>query len=640
MVTVSVPSVALAVRGDRKDEACITTTRAVVVSHSEREEFIARQKAEYVRCVWLLAQDKHMTEKQAAHEVAADTSRFSALMKEGRKHESLLGEGVCYRNFRLWRSKLGSVAGTKRPNVDAWRELLPAYRGAREYTRPGDPVFWSAVAKLYENENRLSMRYAYTLAESALRSKISDIPTYSAVHHWYTNHADQKAVFIAREGEEAFKNQVGSFIRREAPDVDEVWFSDHHIFDAAIKVWDKENTCWRAVRPWITAWLDWGSLDFVGWMIRDIYPNRDSIERSLRSGIVRNGNVAPAHIYIDNGRDYQASGFAKLRPQDEQRLKTLAELLGAAPHFAIKYNARAKVIERMFRTVCEHFSKLWPSYRGSNPQERPEGADDAWANPEKLPTLDEFAQAFEKWLLAIYRNEPSHGETLKGLSPAQARATKPHFGRDPLDALALHKAFLREIPDTRTVHRGGVIRVFNRFYQSEALWLVLRHEKEVRVKLDPDNLANAYVFTQDGREIGLATEIRNLPGMVDENQPETVEALREGMKKMRREIKQAKATSALHRGLGAWRKGDPGAGARMLAPAPGSIQNRKPIAHEQAPATTVSVHDLADFEAALRESTRANKDRIFGRETDHTSEEDAALLDALDKEEAASLHKG
>ena len=608
---------------------------------STAEKTIARQKAEFVHAVWTLTKTGKLKARDAAVIVANDTARWPLLQTGGKNGASLLQGRRSYNNYRAWLRLLGRD-DDKKPNTDNFLALAARYKGSRPYVRPGPDAFWTIFANLYEHENKLSMSYAYELAVrawqtanpqpnppsttndpstqvSGLKSQVSP-PSYNQVHHHYDRHVDPKRVSIARNGEKHFLDTVADHVTREAPLPGVCWFSDHHIFDAAVKVWDDENGCWRAVRPWITAWQDWGSLYFEGYIIRSEYPNRDAIERALRQGIEKCGGSPPQDLYIDNGKDYQALGFAKtvLTDGEAKRLASVAELLGCTVHFALPYNARSKVVERTFRVVCEQFSKLWTSYRGSNPQQRPESADLAWKNPETLPTLDEFVAAFEAWLHTIYHDKPSNGKILDGQTPRQVRAQANR--RPALEPMALYKAFLREVPGFRKIGRGGKVTALKRVYRSEDLWhRLLSSQDQVRVKVDPDNLDLAWIYDPDGREIGPAQAVPTVPALIDHNDTETIEQLREEMKRGRRQLRDAKAASAAARDLARFRKSPGPDTARSIfdIPTPQLPVHATPAPHaasgssrvpepksDQVSSCDVSADDMAALDAALREQTQ------------------------------------
>ena len=612
----------------------------IVRSGTGREEFIARQKALFVGETWSMSKKENLSLSDAAGVIATRTDKFPDLVTAGKNGQSLLAAKKAYHNYRSWAGKLGRVKGTKTPDVNNWQALIPKYKNSRVYARPGDDGFWVILANIYENENRLAMQYAYKLASMAWATKNeSPAPSFGAVRHYYERHADRKAVAIARNGEEWFRNNIAGYISREAPEPDEVWSGDHHIFDCAVKVFDEERGLWTPVRPWLTAWVDWGSLYFIGYEIRTIYPNRDCIERSLRSAIEKNDGYPCQHIYIDNGKDYKARGlFEQVLKSDKEEsgVKSIGESLGCQVHFAIPYNARAKIAERQFRVVCEQFSKLWESYRGSNPQKRPKQADAAWNDPESLPTLRQFIVAWEQWLAVIYHDSPSKGKALKGSTPKEARKLMQRC-RPRLDALQIYKAFLRELPGKpRKIMRGGVVNGLKRSYRSEELWQLMSSETHVRVKVDPDDLSTAWIYTVDGREVGPASSKPMLAAMTNED-PETIEQLREEMRRNNRQIKETKKVSADRRDMGRWLHA-PQAPIESTIFLPAAEPNKaaaskKTSKKKQVVPVDISIDYDPELESDLDDALRTQSSQLLDGQQSTYDEEDLAILEKMEHAE-------
>jgi len=597
-----------------------------VRSGTPQEERVARQKAGFVADVLTLSTRDHVKQSDACAIVALRTDAYPDLLTAGKRGRSLLEAEKAYHNYRSWKRSLGKTADGQLA-LGNWRALLPKYRNSRGYRRPGPSDFWTVLARIYEHPNKLSLRYAHKLAALEFRRVAgggAEVPTIDQAAWYYSNHVDRKQVLIAREGEDWFRNRVAGHIDRDAPDPDEVWVGDHHVFDAGVRIWDKERCDWRAVRPWLTAWLDWGSLYFVGFQIRVLSPSRDPIERSLKRAVVRNQYRPPTHLYIDNGKDYKAKGFTRpCREADEERVSSICEALGCQPHFALPYNARAKIIERRFRDVCGWFSKLWPSYRGSSPETRPERAHEVWARPDQLPTLDEFAAAFERWLGALFHHEPSKGKVLQGRTPAEVRAAM-HQARPPILPETAYKAFLRELPQPRKIRKGGCVRIYNRDYRSDALWQIQCND-EVRVKLDPDDVSTVWIYTLDGREIGAATCKPSLPGMIDPRDKQSIEQLRAEERRTRRQIRAVKTGSAERRALGAYRHSP--AIPTQLAPA--TTPALPSVPSVVAPSADAA-QDVTELDQVLAAYSR---DRLAATDDSHDYDpEDAAFLASLERE--------
>jgi hypothetical protein len=264
--------------------------------------------------------------------------------------------------------------------------------------------------------------------------------------------------------------------------------------------------------------------------------------------------------------------------------------------------------------VCGQFSKLWASYRGGTPADRPETADAQWKHPEGLPTLEQFVDAFQQWLAVVYHHNNSDGNTLKGRSPVAVREHARTL-RDPLEAAEIYRAFLREVPGERSIQTGGTVRALNRWYESEALWRLVGSNQKVRVKVDPDNVAVAHIFTLDNREICQAAQVKRLPGLVTADTPaETVEQVREGNARQRRRMKELKAISSGSRDLARYRRASGDAAGSVFelteaAPVEKAIgdgsreSERRRVAAADALLAPVTAADVADFDALIRADT-------------------------------------
>jgi hypothetical protein len=580
-------------------------------SGADRE--LAMEKLHFVESVAARARAGRIPEKVACALVASeDLPAFDLLVRSGKRGASSL----TYPNFRNWKRLLQAAPA----GPDRWRALCPRYVGARTYQRPGPDAFWGMLCGMYEHPNQVSLHacYEYTVAALQRMAGAEPLPTYPQVRHYYATQVDRKRILIARHGEEWYRNHLAGYIRREAPRVDEVWVGDHHIFDAAVRVWDEAAGRWLPVRPWLTAWFDWGSWAFVGWQIRAIYPNRDSIERALRDGIAKNGGVPPVYLYIDNGRDYRAmlgGGGGPLHyfrnEAHASAFRSVAGGIRSKVTFATPYNARAKVIERSFKDVCGRFSKLFLSYRGSNPVTRPEHAGEEWDNPERLPTLQDFAARFDSWITSFFNEHPSAAKGRGGKLASQVRSASARL-REPLGEMDLYKAFLRDLGE-REIQRGGVVTAIRRSYRSDALWTLYGQVQSVNVRVDPDDVSRVWLFTTDGREIGPATEIRTLAPMAggpsDGDRATTIEAVREETKLERRRARALRADSAEARALPVFRRSPqlpagPGAGIQAGSAAALPAACSRPATASPLDGIEVSEADVADLDAILRDETR------------------------------------
>jgi len=251
-----------------------------------------------------------------------------------------------------------------------------------------------------------------------------------------------------RKGLKAFVDQCEPSIQRDYSQLaaNEMWVGDHHVFDVWVKVGEKVDRKTGELvpiyrRPWLTAFEDMATRKIVAWTIRAADPDTEAILEALLNGFRSHG--LPESSYTDNGKDFDAQTLAgatkaqrrnakKARVQfDQERIGGMYAALGIRHIRAIPYRPQSKPIERFFRTYEERAGRLWPTYCGSNPQERPEGMRDRL---RQAPTLAEFIEHFRGWLESDYHNRIHTGDAMD-CTPNEAWAAKLAVRRDAPDEL-------------------------------------------------------------------------------------------------------------------------------------------------------------------------------------------------------------
>lgn len=536
---------------------------------------------------------KGYTQGEAVAIVASRGELFPELVRAGHGGQSALTPG----NYRSWMKKLGKH-GNGRPRWDNKGALVDRYSTAvRE--RAGAPEWWELFNGLYLSLNGPSLaashRMACILARKAGMGD-GDFPSKRQVAHWYKQNVDPMPVAVARYGEEWVTHHMLDFVRRDWENVmaGEVWVGDHHKFDAPVRVWNEEKQAWVAVRPWLTAWLDAKSLSFVGWIIRagaDEHPDSLAIEDAFLMGTRANGNRPPLYIHTDRGKDYLSKGFAKdFVPAGTEYAHSMIREMGVQVITAIAFNARAKLVERIFGNVAGEFSKWWPGYLGRSPETRPETAMEHWTNPETLPTLQQFTEAFAIWLEDFYHNRAGGGKILDGKTPAEVWAARPELRPAMTDEelfFAFLKPYAAHLP---VVSRGGTVRALGREYQSEELF---RHlGKKVMIKLDRANAEHVYAFTLDGKLLCecLDCELKAIQALVRTD--EDRKALSERMAECRRPLREARTVAREMAGGGKLRVISPVDRLEIAAAAPLRIGDGAEAAAIEAEPATPARPDL------------------------------------------------
>lgn len=495
-----------------------------------KQRVIACERLMFVREVWKLTEQGN-TEADAVAAASTRTENYPTLVTAGKKGASAL---TIY-NYRSWRRKLGVRRGT--PNFDNLDALTDRY-GLNVRGAFGAPEFWKVFNSLYYNENKLSIPKARNDAVRVCQKNgITDVPSLRQIRYWLNTHADQAALLVARHGETWAENNVMGYIRRDWSEVapNEIWIGDHHVFDCYVRAFNAEKSKWEAVRPWLTAWMDGKSLRFTGVNIGFDSPSSVSIMTALQNGIRLNGNTPPKRLYSDNGADFLKTGFSEpFTPKDTEHQHSVCAELGTGVIRTMPYRARAKTVERIFKEVCEGFSKKWAAYLGNRPDARPEIANAFAKEPELLPSLDQFCQAFAQWVGENYHSKTQDGKILDGKSPDQVwiKGTGGTRFTDEELWFSMLLPYTRNCP---TVGRGAAVVVDGEEYRSEELWPFFRDK--VMVKLDVVNGGPPVAFTLDGKLIGPLKPVDTAPAIA--KTAEGRQLVSEGMKRQGRELKRA-----------------------------------------------------------------------------------------------------
>ena len=263
-----------------------------------------------------------------------------------------------------------------------------------------EAAHFSADAKefllgLYLKEGHQSVPYIYAIARGHARQYDWDIPSLRTVQLWLQKRVDHK-LLAAGQHPKKFRDRCVPFVKRDWTQVFamEAWVADHRVLDILVPrlIWNKktkrEELKWY--RPWLTMFMDCRSWMPVGWILDWDSPNGDRVMAAFLQAVERYG--VPGHVILDNGKDFRRRDIAggrswkieyervngRLRkiPKgekmfDSKRAGPLFQSLGVEPHFALPYNARAKVIERFFGIMAEQFDKTWPTYWGNNTVNNP-----------------------------------------------------------------------------------------------------------------------------------------------------------------------------------------------------------------------------------------------------------------------------
>lgn len=362
-----------------------------------------------------------------------------------------------------------------------------------------------------------------------------NFPSCSTFKRRLRREVPKQSIYLARYGESAWNRKYGNYIDRDYSTVicGEAWVSDHAQIDVACL-----NSDGSVVFPWVTAWRDYKSGKWLGWILQSGNPNSDHIFQSFYYAVNEFG--LPKDVIIDNGKDYRSKDFAGGRQfkveTNQRKTRSVLGELNVNVHFALPYNAQTKPIERDFLKIKELLSKHCVGYRGGNVVERPEKlAKEIKAG--KIIPFEQFKEIFDDFVINVLNKRPSQGKNLAGLSPNQL--FNQEFAekiRPSKDAL---KLFCMRTSKTFTIIRNGIKdNELGITYWAD--WMVSKTRLKVYLRRDVQNYKEAWAFRADNNEfVGKVTAVKAVAALqADEI---SKEAFKEAMAIKKRSLKIAKS---------------------------------------------------------------------------------------------------
>lgn len=496
--------------------------------------------------------------------------------------------------IELWRAS-GREPSVSYKSLYRWQAALLEYGpgglvdGRGGHNRGQTTIPEEALAffmNLYLDQNKRTMQTCYDLTRAAAVAHGWQLPSFWAFQR-KAKELDQHLLVWAREGDKAFDDKCTPYIERQYDLAgNELWVSDHHRLD--VHCLHKGEL----KRPWITAWMDMRSRRFVAVLLTP-GPDQNTILSSFAHGAMRHG--VPEGVYLDNGKDYKARA---LFSTDRENFHSLAHRLDLVVHHAIPYNAKAKPIERAFRTFKQQFSTLWKTYCGGKPDEKPERLAGVLKGlkPGDVPTFQQLAAVLDDWIEYWYNERPHQGAGMEGRPPRVVHEETTQVKRTMPEDVA--RLMFQRTEKPRKIQRQG-IWLFERWYAGDKLYEL--QGKSAFISYDPNDLGRIYVWDESGKYLCDAT---NRVAMGYHITADDQKAAQHEKRRVKRLTKQRKE---------AWT-----AGAPALDPAAIMAAQRQAVeaeGHQPTGPKVVQPIRVANLEAAAREIRAA--------------EESAAALEAV-----------
>ncbi|MEO0966299.1 MAG: transposase domain-containing protein [Planctomycetota bacterium] len=392
----------------------------------------------------------------------------------------------------------------------------------------GDPAAWDRFRAIYLDDKRPSVQLCWRQTEAWCRRQTPPVAwcSIASCRRQLDTRVDPQAAIMHREPMR-WRQTMAPTIEQdpERYAAGECWVGDQAILD----LWCRLGASDAVIRPTLTAWQDWRTRRIVGWSLAP-QGNAATIMAALRVGLEDEANHGgPAHVHVDNGKDYDAQVFdgrtktARLAKRtvalDEPTTQGVFAALDIECSFSLAYNPNGKArMERWFRTLHETFDIGFVSYAGGSPARKPESLDAVLKRPASLPTFEQVEDELADFIAAynaradhaiedlVDRDEQTGERVTISPDEAMSRWCPSVRHRDPSAIQHLCRMWH---PPVSVGKQGVTLRLYGRVLRYGAFDAALSPYKarrrgkatKVLVSYDVDDLATVQVWTLDRRFI-------------------------------------------------------------------------------------------------------------------------------------------
>lgn len=284
----------------------------------------------------------------------------------------------------------------------------------------------------------------------------------------------------ARLGSKAVAEEIVKTIKRDNDllKVGQVWVADGH--NLAFDILNPKTG--KAQRMTMIMVMDWASRYPVG---ASIAYTEDSqhIQLAFRNGFLNWGGV-PKFVYLDNGKAFRSKLFNE-RWVDHDLANELSGIfprLGIGVVFAESYNAKAKIIERFFKTFQERFERFISSFRGASVADKPATLmrNEKWAQKmyaAQPPTLEEAMQMIGFFIRFMYGEAPHGG--MNGKTPWSVFSSMEVPDEQKIEPKRLNYLMMSAV--RKTLRNNGIVLNKMQYWSTE---LIEHIGKEVLIRYD------------------------------------------------------------------------------------------------------------------------------------------------------------
>lgn len=493
----------IAAHGDPNTKPEFVEPRSVLDSYSNKEIEIAMSRYNLVKQYRNAAANAKGSKVEAKKE-------WVNLVELGlicQKEYQVIGEKLSFQTLERWDK-------TMRDGKNTMDDLLPKQREIK-VGNDLEKIHKDTLIKLYCGQNQLKISECIRLAHK--QWKILQIPEVSEIRcrKFLTDWAhenDATATFL-RRGIKALRDDCLPYIER---DEDSIKFMDVLVADGHVLNFQIVNPLTgKMCRPTLIAWVDMATRLPVGFEIM-YTENTRAVLSAFRNACLNagrlcgiEGGILPRAVYMDNGKSFK-NKFFTAEADLENDLGGLFERLRpfGLEHiaFARPYNARAKVIERVFRDFGE-IERMLPTYVGINIENKPASLkrNEVWHRKQFQNYIDNNGKVtlqssyliIKDWISEFAERE-SDGKYLKGRTPLQAVYDHiPEIDFQPRTLNVMHYDYMIMHTKVTRLQRNGFNIGGVWYYNANWFANVAKDDTEYIVKYDVLNPDRVLVYHED-----------------------------------------------------------------------------------------------------------------------------------------------
>ena len=571
--------------------------KATAIKRRELDEYTLAEREQIA--FWMRTVEEWREFRQGPGKAAVLDDDFVERLK-ARCPELQISKATLYRKWQAVRS-------------DNWDALVENRGKARKGQSSIHPEAWEVFCAFYLRQQGPGVERCMELtAEWAMeqRPEVLPLPSVATFQRKIRNEISPEVLCFSREGPRQWWTVYSPYINRRYDNVvsNQIWVGDTYTMDIVTRA-----ETGQLHRMYLSAWVDVRSGIFVGWSISDGSKSQNSVN-ALRDGCVRQGTMPLNNLYTDNGREFLTFDFGGRGHRAKAVLAngekpfqplTIMQRMEVEMVNAIPKNSRAKIVERSFRALKDRIMRLFPTFTGGSPQEKPEQLKEILKSGRKVPTDTEARELLEKLIQYDLNYRKYDGQVVKDRGKRLIDVYNEYTVREkiPADPAVLRLMLMRSTRPLK-VSRAGIETVINgvpmKFWREEIRQYM---GQKVYIRYDPADLSSVRMYNAE-TDAYLMTVGRS---PLEANYGEDPEKLKELLKLQRRVERAVKQEAAALVAAGV--ELDPVAYALNIAERnaarPTSKKNVKEIQlmydreTEQAPPLAMAVGDPEDLDIAL-----------------------------------------